>query len=118
MNNIRKYRRYTKTSFNELSRRSGVSPIKLQLIEDDGEATLSEIVRIASALGKPVSKVFPKMNFPKVTLVKIIKDTINEMCGEYCKYPDIYRQMYDDEDVALDVMIRERCDGCPLNDLI
>ena len=51
-------------------------------------------------------------------MVKIIKDTVNEMCRDYCKYPDIYRQMYDDEDVAFDVMIQGRCDSCPLNDLM
>ena len=118
MNNIRKYRRYTGTSFNELAKRSGIHPIKLQLIEGGGEMTLSEIVKIASALGKPVSKVFPEMNFPKITLVEIIEDTVNDICNNYCKYPAIYNQRFDDEDVALDVMIQERCDGCPLNDLI
>ena len=118
MNNIRKYRRYTGTSFNELAKRSGIHPIRLQLIENGDEATMIEIVKIASVLDKPVSKVFPEMNFPKVTLVKLIEDTVSEMCRDYCKYPDIYRQRYDDEDVTFDVMIQERCDGCPLNDLI
>ncbi|MBR5808836.1 MAG: helix-turn-helix transcriptional regulator [Clostridia bacterium] len=118
MNNIRKYRRYTGTSFNELAKRSGIHPIRLQLIENGDEATMSEIVKIASVLDKPVSKVFPEMKFPKMALTKIVEDTVNDICNNYCKYPDIYNQRFDNEDIAYDIMLSERYDSCPLNDLM
>ena len=40
------------------------------------------------------------------------------ICECYCKFPEEYRSMYKDVDVAQDNLEREKCDMCPLNKLI
>lgn len=51
------------------------------------------------------------MKFITDELVEIV----NEVCDKYCKYPEQYYSQYKDPDEACDVLLKERCENCPLN---
>lgn len=50
--------------------------------------------------------------------VTIIADACEDICNNYCKYPDLYSARYADEDEANDRMMEEICDHCPLNRIL
>ena len=52
-----------------------------------------------------------------MTVSKILEAVTTEICDNYCKYPDIYNKKYEDEEEALEIMVKEHCDDCPLNKL-
>ena len=39
---------------------------------------------------------------------------VEMICDCYCKFPDEYRSMYKDVDVANENLMREKCEMCPL----
>ncbi|MBQ1577301.1 MAG: hypothetical protein IIZ83_10095 [Oscillospiraceae bacterium] len=50
--------------------------------------------------------------------VTIIADACEDICNNYCKYPDLYSARYADEDEANARMMEEICDHCPLNRIL
>ena len=47
-----------------------------------------------------------------------ILDTQDLFCDCYCKFPEEYFSMYKDADDALENLLREKCETCPINKLI
>lgn len=56
--------------------------------------------------------------FVKSMQAKLTEDMKERICLGYCKYPDEYRSFYKDIDEAEENMMREKCEMCPLNNLI
>ena len=52
------------------------------------------------------------MDKPK-TVLEILEDIANDMCNNYCKYPDIY----DEQKEGVELCESEICANCPLNRL-
>ena len=59
------------------------------------------------------------MEEKKETVQQIMIKVIDEMCDNYCKYPDMYVSKHPDtdEDLLEDLMYTEICSQCPLNRL-
>ena len=52
------------------------------------------------------------------TVLQIIEDVVGSMCDKYCKYPLLYEKLYGSYgDEALNRMIDEVCEDCPLSKL-
>lgn len=51
------------------------------------------------------------------SVVNTIQEVIETVCDKYCKFPDEYSQKYQDEDQAIDNLLKEKCEGCILNKL-
>lgn len=52
-----------------------------------------------------------------LTVVELILWVIEEVCDNYCKYPEQYLRKYKNEDEAIERLCSERCEKCPLNKL-
>ena len=59
------------------------------------------------------------MEEKKETCHQIMINVINEICDNYCKYPDMYvsKNPDADEDFLEDLMYTEICSKCPMNRL-
>ena len=40
-----------------------------------------------------------------------------QMCDNYCKYPNQYYLAHEDPEEGFEEMLRDICENCPLNDL-
>ena len=47
-----------------------------------------------------------------------IEEITERICDSYCKYPELYLCYYHDPDEANENMMREKCEHCPLNEVI
>lgn len=54
----------------------------------------------------------------KQTVSEIMALFKSDICDHYCKYPELYESKYTDSDEALDAMMEDHCDRCPLNRLM
>ena len=45
---------------------------------------------------------------------KQLEEIAEKVCHDYCKYPDEYRERYQDPDIAYEVMLQEQCENCIL----
>lgn len=45
-------------------------------------------------------------------------EVIEDICDNYCKWPEKYKGEIKDEDEAYDKLMAEKCENCPLNKLI
>lgn len=45
---------------------------------------------------------------------KKLREVGNELCQEFCKYPDEYFSLYDDGEEAEERLAIEKCEICPL----
>ena len=52
----------------------------------------------------------------KMSIMQMLEGVIEEMCNNYCKYPDIYAQKYG-EDEAGEKLCEEACMNCPLTEI-
>lgn len=48
-------------------------------------------------------------------ITKSPEELAAEICNHYCKFPEAYDAGHDDDN---DRMIEERCDKCPLNEVV
>lgn len=53
-----------------------------------------------------------------VTVSKILCEVCDTICDNHCKFPEIYEQMYADEEEAFEKLYAEKCENCVLNNLI
>ena len=60
------------------------------------------------------------MEEKKETCHQIMISVVDEICDNYCKYPDMYVSKHPDadEDLLEDLMYTEICAFCPLNRLL
>lgn len=54
-------------------------------------------------------------NEPKITITDMLSNISEEICFKYCKYPDVYRELYGDCDDIEDKLLEHECKECPLN---
>lgn len=61
------------------------------------------------------SKTFivPFWDDPKLSIPQILEKTVEEVCSNYCKYPD----QWDEEKEGCELSESEICMNCPLNRL-
>lgn len=52
-----------------------------------------------------------------MSIMQTLEGVIEEMCNDYCKYPDIYKQKYGDGDEAGEKLCDEVCMNCPLTEI-
>ena len=52
-----------------------------------------------------------------MSTISTLEQVIETMCDKYCKYPEIYKKQYADEEVAGEKMCEQVCMNCPLADL-
>ena len=52
-----------------------------------------------------------------MSVVEILQWIIEEICDNYCKWPEQYRKKYKNEDEAVERLLCEKCDKCCLNKL-
>ena len=45
------------------------------------------------------------------TISQMLSEIIDQMCNNYCKYPDLW----DEEAEGIELMDSEHCRNCPLN---
>lgn len=50
-----------------------------------------------------------------MSVVETLTALCEEICDDYCKYPEMYEEAYKDPDEALDALLKEKCENCPLN---
>ena len=53
-----------------------------------------------------------------MTVTEQIQQTVETMCDKFCKYPERYLAVIENQDEAQEVMIEEVCKDCPLNKLV
>lgn len=46
-----------------------------------------------------------------------LEEAVQDMCDNYCKWPELIRSMYKDVDEAQKCLEETKCDTCPLNRL-
>ena len=51
----------------------------------------------------------------KKTITFMLNEIVNEICDNYCKYPDMYvpKNLGDDVDMLEEIMYTEICAKCP-----
>lgn len=49
------------------------------------------------------------------TVTEILDEIENEICRNYCKYPDICMAEVKDPDMADDLLYDRYCENCPFN---
>ena len=50
-----------------------------------------------------------------MNVVETLTKLCEEMCDNYCKFPDQYYAKYKDSDEAIDMLLKEKCEDCPLS---
>jgi hypothetical protein len=53
-------------------------------------------------------------NRAEMTVTEILEDTKSLICNDYCKYTDEFRDLYRDPDEAMERMVADKCNYCPL----
>ena len=53
-----------------------------------------------------------------MNVIELIQWVADEVCDNYCKYPDEYFRKYKDEDEAFEHLYCEKCEKCCLNKLV
>lgn len=48
-------------------------------------------------------------------ITEMLGEICCNMCDNYCKYPEQYEANYDDPDEAMDKLVEEKCNDCPIN---
>ena len=51
------------------------------------------------------------------TVTELLTEIEDEICNDYCKFPDIAREEVKDANAAEDLLYTKYCKGCPLNKL-
>ena len=51
------------------------------------------------------------------TVTDLLTEIEDEICNDYCKFPDIARAEVKDANAAEDLLYTKYCKGCPLNKL-
>lgn len=51
------------------------------------------------------------------TITEQIEEVCNEICDNYCKYPQISLEKYKDPDEAYEWLMNHCCEKCPLDRL-
>lgn len=49
------------------------------------------------------------------SVVDIIEGVCEDLCTNYCKFPEVYEQRFSDEIEAEERLYAEKCDNCPLH---
>ena len=52
------------------------------------------------------------------TIVRQIEQIAEDICDNYCKYPELYAAQYKDPDESESRLLSEKCDNCPLLRLV
>ena len=52
-----------------------------------------------------------------MSIVELIQWIINEICNNYCKFPEQYFKKYKDEGEAYEHLLCEKCGKCAINKL-
>lgn len=53
-------------------------------------------------------------NRAEMTVTEILEDTKMQICDNYCKFIDEFRELYRDPDEAMERMVADKCQFCPL----
>ena len=54
------------------------------------------------------------MDNKKEIVQSIINKVTEQICNEYCKFPELVRSEVKDIDMAEDLLMKSYCDSCPL----
>lgn len=49
-----------------------------------------------------------------MTITEQLEKLADDVCDEICKYPERYAESYADKEEALEHMMCEKCENCPL----
>ena len=49
-----------------------------------------------------------------MNVVETLTALCEETCDDYCKFREIYEEAYKAPDEALDALLKEKCENCPL----
>ncbi len=52
-----------------------------------------------------------------MSLLSQIEEELERFCDQYCKYPQVYEELYGDDD-ATDMLLSEKCRDCPIGRII
>lgn len=52
------------------------------------------------------------------SITKQLEEISGTMCSDYCKWPDYYLSKISDPDTALETCGREKCDNCPMSQMM
>ena len=58
-----------------------------------------------------------KNNKADMTISEQLESIKERICDGYCKYPELAKLTHDDSDEALEWMMRDCCEHCPLMEL-
>lgn len=58
-----------------------------------------------------------RKNVGDMTIHEQLEKITEEICDEYCKYPEKVRQECGDADKAFDKLLEKHCNRCPLSRL-
>lgn len=68
-------------------------------------------------MGKKFEMSFPAREEKKVTVTGLLTEIEDEICDNYCKYPEICQAERKDPDDAEQLLYEKYCAKCPLNKL-